>query len=631
VIADISGINAADVSSRLDVDQGDAESTFISAVCHSRAGDDAAVYNDVCFRELQRRRRLPQLREASQLATQAPDSDTAYRLLASRVNLPAHLGRSYRVDGGDGVQLPPFPSRAIHSKRRNAMNDDLPGFVVDDHSSSPEESSDDSPPPSRDRRRKSSEHPPSVSSDDDEHESSGGNSNSDESVASSNQSNSEDQSNDDDGDEGSDSSNSGESRKRNSARSDKESRKERKKAEDSDRPSPPDTPLTTASLSQILKTLLDKRGRSDNNGLLASKTPSFWDLGKSPAGGYFAQTFTRVYGEYRQFKSVFGSKTGVTFKNLIMENMIPMIRDDLRLSRKDWKSISDRDLISKLKRRLGFRERDAYIAELEACPRLSASATRDMTVLNAKFKEMAAQMLSICERARNHGVKLLKPSCKHVFSEAVKNCYRVNQWFRLRPFKSIGDSVRHINSKLSSRLASAAEQRHENAMDEAKCNGVRHQIGNGTTENSNAPERKKGKVQGGVHKRDVDKGDKASRDAHAKKMDELYKVENELPKGRYFHERTKFCEDNPCNCKICQGCGEHQKKGRPWHDRPRCRQRGHPDFVASGYFHDKWPNRVSIHDKSSSSRPPSHHNTDPPRDRTAARSNSMQQDGKDPQ
>jgi hypothetical protein len=392
----------------------------------------------------------------------------------------------------------------------------------------------------------------------------------------------------------------------------------------------PDTPLTAESLAQILKKLLDKRGRSDNNGLLASKTPSFWDLGKSPTGGYFAQTFTKVYGEFRQFKSVFGSKTGVSFKNLIMENMIPMIRDDLRLSRKDWKSITDRDLISKLKRRLGFRERDAYIAELEACPRLSASATRDMTVLNAKFKEMAAQMLSICERARNHGVKLLKPSCKHVFSEAVKNCYRVNQWFRLRPFKSIGDSVRHINSKLARRLASAAEQKHENAMDEAKLNGVRHQIGNGTTEDSSAPERKKGKVKGGINKnRNDGPNDKASRDAHSKKMDELYKAENELPKGRYWHLKTPTCDGDPCHCKFCQGCGDHQKKGRPWHDRPRCRQRGHPDFVATGYFHDKWPNRTSIHDKPSSSR--ANATQESHRDKTAARSNAVQQHEDNPQ
>jgi hypothetical protein len=349
-------------------------------------------------------------------------------------------------------------------------------------------------------------------------------------------------------------------------------------------------------------------------------------LGKAPTGGYFAQTFTKVYGEYRQFRSVFGKNTGVSFKNLIMENMIPMVRGDLKISRKDWKVISDRDLIRKLKRRLGFRERDAYIAELEACPRLSA--TRDMTVLNSKFKELAAQMLAICERARNHGVKLLRPSCKHVFSEAVKNCYRINQWFRLRPFKSIGDSVRHINSKLSRRLASAAEQRHEFAMDEAKLNGVRHQVGDGTTESSTAPSRfQKGKPKGGINKGGKDSAkdsskDKANRDKFAKKMDELYKAENELPKGRYWHMKTPSCDGENCECRFCQGCGKHQVKGRPWHDRPRCNQRSHPEFVASGYFHDKYPGRhTCILDKKSDDKV---HDSAVQRDKTAARSNGVQ-------
>jgi hypothetical protein len=346
-----------------------------------------------------------------------------------------------------------------------------------------------------------------------------------------------------------------------------------------------------------LKKLLDKRNRGENNGLLASKTPSFWDLGKAPVGGYFAQTFSKIYSEFRQFKNVFGKRTGVTFKTLIMEDMIPMVRDDLKLSRREWRTITDKQLIRKLKRRLGFRERDAYIAELESCPRLSSSI-RDVNTLNTKFKEMAAQMLSICERARKHGVKLLKPSCKHVFGEAVKGSYRINQWFRLRPFKSIGDSVRDINSHLSRRLASAAEQRHENAMDDAKINGVRSQIGAGTTENSNAPDRRKSKIKGGIDKSQPDRPkSKEERDKHAKKMDNLYKVENDLPRGRFWHTKTPFCDGDNCTMKFCQGCGQHQVPGKPWHDRPRCNCRKHPEFVETGYFHDRHPNRLSIHAK----------------------------------
>jgi hypothetical protein len=79
----------------------------------------------------------------------------------------------------------------------------------------------------------------------------------------------------------------------------------------------------------------------------------------------------------------------------------------------------------------------------------------------------------------------------------------------------------------------------------------------------------------------------------------LYKVENELDKGRFWHAKTPFCEGDNCTLKFCQGCGQHQVAGKAWHDRPRCNCRKHPDFVHTGYFHDKWPNRLSIHDKSS--------------------------------
>ena len=390
-----------------------------------------------------------------------------------------------------------------------------------------------------------------------------------------------------------------------------------------------------SALASLMKKLIERKQGGDNNGLLASKTPSFWDLGTPPTGGYSSKTFNKVYTEFRQFRKVFGRNTGVTFKNLIMPDLIPMIREDLKLKRKQWKKLSSKELIAKLKHRMGLRQRDAYVAELEACPRLTAGI-RDITVLNDKFKSLAASMLAICERARNHGVALETSSCKHVFSEAVKNCYRINQWFRLKPFVSIGASVRHINSKLNKRLAEAAEQKHENAMDDAKLNGVRSQVGDGKSESSNAPDRRKGKQKGSPKGGGIDKDkDRASRDKFAQKMDALYKIENALPKGRYWHLKTPFCPGENCTMKICQGCGTHQVEGRPWHDRPRCNCRKHPDFVENGYYHDKWPNRLSIHAKDGAKSTDAkdggqQHSSSqhrPPRSQYSARANSAAQDG----
>jgi hypothetical protein len=50
--------------------------------------------------------------------------------------------------------------------------------------------------------------------------------------------------------------------------------------------------------------------------------------------------------------------------------------------------------------------------------------------------------------------------------------------------------------------------------------------------------------------------------------------------------------------KVCQGCGEHQIPGKPWHDRPKCRCRKDPDFNSNGYWHDRWPNRLNLRARS---------------------------------
>ena len=56
-------------------------------------------------------------------------------------------------------------------------------------------------------------------------------------------------------------------------------------------------------------------------------------------------------------------------------------------------------------------------------------------------------------------------------------------------------------------------------------------------------------------------------------------------------------------------------------------RRKHPDFVATGYFHDKYPNRLCITSKNSESKDPSQQSPQQgaqSRDKTAARSNAVQ-------
>jgi hypothetical protein len=239
---------------------------------------------------------------------------------------------------------------------------------------------------------------------------------------------------------------------------------------------------------------------------------------------------------------------------------------------------------------------------------------KDTSALSNAFKDLSGKMLEVVERAHRHNVKLRRASLKHVFSTAIKSSYRMTNWFHREKFHSIGRSVRFLNTKIKDRLAHELERKHEVDQD-ARFNGVRGQVGGGTQESSDAPDRRFGSKKttdrrdkrpiGGIDKRsntgrgkggDAKSGpfSNLSPAEYRAKMSDLYKIENALPRGRHHHEHTVFCDGNPCRLRRCQGCGDHQKKDQPAHDRPHCPHRKHPDFVADGYFHEKWPNRLNI-------------------------------------
>jgi hypothetical protein len=619
-IADITGISVLDVTSVI-LESQDAGSTLVSAVCRARGGEHAELVERQCQQELSRRRRMPLLQAHSREAARASSPAAQYADLASRVNLASQLGYGYRVDTS-GVQLPAFPSRPPVTAHRRRATDDLPGFVCDDHDSTPEHS----PRPGSHRRRESSPRPRRELSpnpgenhrrDSPPHQRRRGRSSgsSDQSSSDRSDQSSRESTSDFSSESGSDEPRPRRSRsRRSSSGSDGSSSAGSDGSADSsdsassrsrrDRPSDAarrdqvlDGPLTASALASLVSSLSKKMRDGNGNGMLASKPPSFWGLGKPPSGGYFPETFNRIYNEYRQFRSVFGSNTGLSFKRLITEEMQPTVRRDLKLTRRQFKKIDSSKLVSKLKKRLCFHKRDVYVAELEACPKIPPNI-KDISALNVAFKDLSSKMLDVVERAHRHGVRLRKSSCKHILGQAVKNSYRLSQWFHLNRFKSIGDSVRRINTQLQRRLSTDAEKRHEQTADQAMSNGVRQQLGTGHVEGSSAPERpRKGGAaksgpKGGISKND---NPRLSSEEYAKKMDALYRVENALEKGRHFHKHGPYC-NSPTNCtlKFCQGCGEHQVEGKPWHDRPKCRARKHVDFVAAGYWHDKWPNRLSL-------------------------------------
>lgn len=355
----------------------------------------------------------------------------------------------------------------------------------------------------------------------------------------------------------------------------------------------------SGSTEQLLVALLNKPTS------LVATPPSPWIAGDAPKGGYYLDTFVRVYRDYQRFVRIYGH-TSVTFKSLIGDDMEPQIRADCNLSDSKYQRISDDDLLNLLKRRLSFKEKDYYLSQLEQLrlPPVSSSGAK----LYTAFTKMSTDMLKIEDDALQNGVKLSTSSLKNIFTTFVKPHYRMRSWFHAKKFKSLSRSVRYINGKIKKRMVDEKERDHEYRMDHALANGVRQDHQGGKREDSDAPPRRggfgsdrgsrggrgRGDFRGGIHKRDSYKPP-ATGTPDKVAMDAAYAAEKALPKGRFWHKTTPFCylgTDGKCQGRICQGCGFHSTRDNPGHERPRCRHHQHADFVpAPKYWSEVWPGR----------------------------------------
>ena len=232
--------------------------------------------------------------------------------------------------------------------------------------------------------------------------------------------------------------------------------------------------------------------------------------GDSPKGGYYLDTFVRVYRDYRRFTRVYGAHTTVTFKSLIGDDIEPQVRADCRLSETRYQKISDEDLLALLKSRLSFKEKDYYVSQLEdlRLPHNPVSALK----LYSAFTKLSTDMLRIEDEAKQNGVKLNKHSLKNIFSKFVQHHYRLHSWFNAKKFRARACSVRYINGKIKKRMVDEKERDHEQRMDQAVLSGVRHDYRGGKQEASDAPAnrgarggrgRGRGDLRGGIHKRDI--------------------------------------------------------------------------------------------------------------------------------
>jgi len=376
---------------------------------------------------------------------------------------------------------------------------------------------------------------------------------------------------------------------------------------------------TSAQTLGLIRSLIAKM----NSTSMLTKPPELWLLGESPKGGYFLETFTRLYGLYKAFTNISGEDCGLSFKNLVTEDIEPTIRSRLKLKNQaDWDAISSSELIKALKSNLGFKDKDYYLARLEEF-QLPPNSASDDKIFNA-FVQQTSQMLAIEAESLRADVKLRRPTVKNIFNNYVRRHYRLNQWFHERTFKSLSRTINHISREFKKVHVQDKRKSHERRQD-AILNGARSDFRGGKVEpggaadSRDAAKRRRGISKGlrgtsrgnhlsrgvsrgggrdGPTPRDTRSDRGSSRGGGGTKpsgrpdLREAYAAEDSMEKGRFWHEKGPFCKSENCRARVCQGCNYHSSADDPGHDRPHCPHSEHKDFVAAPkYFHAVWPGR----------------------------------------
>ncbi len=346
-----------------------------------------------------------------------------------------------------------------------------------------------------------------------------------------------------------------------------------------------------------------RRSRSprQKSNLVATPPPDWFD-GDPPQAGFYLETFVNVYAKFRSFTNKY-KQTGLQFKSLIDGSLSPTVQMELRLSEKQYDKISDDELIRRIKERLGFNDDDYYSRKLEVL-KLPSCKYSNPHQLQKAFRKLTSPFLKILKEANDSGVHLRYTNVSRIFKNQIKGCVPLERWFLSKKFKSFNAAVRHISTQIHDRIANAMETEHDEQISEGKVAGVagaRSDFRGGKAESGqatprNAPQRPR-QNQAGARASD---NRRSNRDASSNRrpprteqeeaaFQTALAKEKELPHGMYHHPRGRFCREDPCQAKICQGCNYHADADNKGHIRPNCRCKEHPDFVKTGYFHDAHP------------------------------------------
>lgn len=361
-----------------------------------------------------------------------------------------------------------------------------------------------------------------------------------------------------------------------------------------------------------------KRSKRKRRSNMVAVPPSNWIDGDAPEAGFYLETFTKIYQQYMSFTKLHRD-TGLTFRSLIQPCLKPTVLMELGVT--SLSKLTQDDLLRRIKERLGFNDEDYYTRKLELL-RLPPCDQSRATQLYKSFRKLSSPMLRIIAEAEDCGVKLRTTNLSRIFKNHIRGWPSLERWFGARRFENFSAALRYVSTQIHDRIAKEMEERHEDMIMRGQVAGARSDIRGGKSESSQGGQfrhQNQNRGQG----RNSDTGARPNRSAggppqssgnrtfeqrpasggatggryparSAKEEDAFQAAiakEKALPRGMYFHPRGPFCKENPCKAKVCQGCNYHADAEGRGHIRPNCRCKEHPDFVASGYFHERHPNQ----------------------------------------
>jgi hypothetical protein len=302
--------------------------------------------------------------------------------------------------------------------------------------------------------------------------------------------------------------------------------------------------------------------------------------------------------------------TGLLFRDLIQPDIEPTLLMECQISSKEYKSLPQDELLNIIKQSLGFSDDDYFTRQLELL-RLQNCKKAKASELYRAFRKLTTPFLRILKEAKDSGVVLRKSNVERIFKNQIKGVPAFERWFHSKKFKSFNAALQYISEQLRERIGKEIEELHYERISAGEVAGARSDCQGGKSESGQAS---RFPARGGrldkrsaptmkndsrPNKRHNDGGKGESKSKYPPRTEEEEKIfqaalqrEKDLPNGMYFHPRGPFCTENPCKAKVCQGCNFHADSSGKGHIRPNCRCKTHADYVATGYFHEKWPNRT---------------------------------------